>query len=108
VVAEAGDNVLGIAVKLTAIAPNAPKDDFDSRAVGRSTVYSEGGGVIAMAIAFLDSETGDVLAIAKDHKSGSSTWGVNNSVTNRSEVQRTFRSWASQIRGRLDEVHSKQ
>lgn len=108
VVNEPGDHVLLIAARLTAIAPTAAKDDFSSRPTGRSRVYTDGAGAMAVAIAFADSETEDVLALAKDSKTGNSTWGVNNSVTNKAEVKRMFTSWALQIRSRLDTIHGKQ
>jgi hypothetical protein len=107
VVTEAGDDVLQIAAKLTAIAPSAAKDDFKSRPTGRSRVYTEGGGGLSVAVAFGDSETGEVLGIMKDSKSSTSMWGSNNSVSNMADVRRMFSSWASQIRKGLDNVHGK-
>lgn len=35
-------------------------------------------------------------------------WGLNNSVTNRAEVQRTFNSWAIQINTSLSKVTGKE
>ena len=102
-----GDNVLQISTILTRLAPSAPKDDFRSRPVGRSTVITEGAGKLDIEVAFRDSETGEVLALTKDSKSGSSLWGVNNSVSNAAEVRRAFSSWAMQIRAQLDRVHGK-
>jgi hypothetical protein len=107
VVTEAGDDVLQIAAKLTAIAPSAAKDDFKSRSVGRSRVYTEGAGSLAVAVAYGDSETGEVLGIMKDSKTSTSMWGSNNSVSNMSDVRRMFNAWATQIRNGLDNVHGK-
>ena len=103
----AGDNVLLIAAKLTRIAPTAPKDDNRSRPAGRSKVVTEGAGKISVEVTFSDSETGEVLALAKDTRSGSSLWGLNNSITNAAQVRRVFTSWAMQIRAQLDRVHSQ-
>jgi len=101
------DDVLEIAAMLTQLAPNAPKDDNQSRYVGRSQVFTEGAGSIAVAVAFADSESGEVLALSKDKRRSTQQWGVNNRVTNRAEVRRVFSAWAQQIRKGLDRVHNK-
>jgi len=105
---EPGDDVLEIGAMITAIAPSAAKDDGRSRAMGRSYVITDGAGAIAVAVAFGDSETGEVLALIKDSRSSSSHWGLNNSVTNKADVQRMFNSWAMQINSSLVEVSGKQ
>tara|TARA_B110000503_G_scaffold83460_2_gene127371 strand:+ start:8597 stop:9289 length:693 start_codon:yes stop_codon:yes gene_type:complete len=102
-----GDNVLRISAKLTRIAPTAPKDDNRSRPPGRSQVISEGAGKLSVEVTFSDSETGEVLALAKDTRSGSSQWGINNSLTNAVEVRRVFNSWALQIAKQLERVYNK-
>jgi len=102
------DNVLRIAARLTRIAPNAPKDDNRSRPTGRSKIYTEGSGKLGVEVTFSDSETGEVLALAKDTRTGSNIWGINNSVTNSAEVRRAFTAWAMQIRAQLDRVHKKE
>ena len=108
VVETPGDDVLKISAILTRIAPNAPKDDNRSRPVGRSKVFTEGAGKMDVAVTFSDSETGEVLALTKNSRSGSNLWSINNSVTNSAEVRRAFTSWAMQIRGQLDRVHKKE
>ena len=107
-VSEAGDDVLEIGAMITAIAPSAAKDDGKSRAAGRSYVITEGSGAIAVAVAFGDSETGEVLALIKDSRTSSSHWGLNNSVTNRADVQRMFNSWAMQINSSLAKISGKE
>ena len=101
---EADDDVLEIAAMITGLAPSAARDDHRSRPTGRSRVYTEGAGAIAVAVAFGDSETGEVLALVKDSRSSNSHWGVNNSVTNRADVQRMFNSWAIQLNSTLERV----
>lgn len=103
---EPGDDVLEIGAIITAIAPSAAKDDNRSRPVGRSYVITEGAGSMAVAVAFGDSETGEVLALVKDSRdsSNASMWGRNNSVTNRADVSRMFNSWAMQINKSLGKV----
>jgi len=104
----AADHVLRITARLTRIAPTAPKDDSRSRPTGRSRMYTEGAGKMSVEVTFNDAETGELLALAKDTRSGSSIWGINNSVTNAAEVRRMFNAWAMQIRAQLDRVHKKE
>lgn len=100
-----GDDVLRISAVLTALAPTATPDDFKSRSAGRGRVYTEGAGTVFISIGFIDSESGEVLALIKDHRSGGNTWGVNNSVSNMADVRQAFNYWARMIRARLDIVH---
>jgi hypothetical protein len=102
-----GDHVLVIAAILTRIAPNAPKDDNRSRPVGRSKIVTEGAGSMDVMVTFMDSETGEVLALAKDRRSGSSLWGLNTSITNAAEVRRAFNAWALQIRKQLNRIQTE-
>lgn len=104
---EPGDDVLEIGAMITALAPSAAKDDNRSRPTGRTRVYTEGSGAVAVAVAFGDSETGEILALVKDSRSSNSHWGINNSVTNRSDVQRMFNSWATQLNNTLEQVTGK-
>lgn len=104
----AGENVLQISAILTRIAPTAPKDDNRSRPTGRNKVFTEGGGELDVTVTFSDSMSGEVLALAKDTRSGSSLWGINNSVTNNAEVRRVFNAWGMQIRAQLDRIHQKE
>lgn len=107
VVSEAGDDVLHIQARLIAIAPSAAKDDNRSRSAGRSTVYTDGAGAMAVGVAFADSETGEVLGLMKDSRSTNNNWGRNNSVSNMSDVRQMFNSWALSIRKGLDQAHGK-
>jgi Protein of unknown function (DUF3313) len=104
----AADNVLRIAPRLTRIAPTAPKDDNRSRPIGRSRMFTEGAGKMSIEVTFSDSETGELLALAKDTRSGSSIWGINNSVTNAAEMRRVFNAWARQTRRQLDQIRHKE
>lgn len=107
IVTEPGDDVLTIQASLIGIAPSAPKDDVMSRGAGRSYTYTEGGGAMAVMVAYADSESGEVLGIMKDSRSSSSYWGRNNSVSNLGEVRSMFNSWAVSIRSGLDHVHGR-
>jgi hypothetical protein len=105
IVTKAGDDVLRISAVLTALAPTAPPDDLKSRGAGRGRTYTEGAGTFFINVSFSDSETGEVLGLIKDQKRGSTTWGVNNRVTNMGDVKFVFNSWARAIRARLDIIH---
>ena len=107
-VTEPGDDVIEIGAMITGLAPAAAKDDNVSRTAGRSYVITEGAGTIAVAVAFGDSQTGEVLALFKDARSSSNHWGMNNSVTNRADVQRVFNSWATQVNSSLARVTGKE
>lgn len=108
VVDEPGDDVLLISAMITAIAPSAAKDDNRSRPAGRSYVITEGAGSIAVAVTFADSETGEVYALVKDSRGTANNWGLNNSVSNRADVQRMFNSWAIQLDSNLARVTGKE
>ncbi len=108
IVEQAGDDVLVISAMITAIAPSAAKDDSRSRPAGRTYVITEGAGSVAVAVGFADSETGEILALVKDSRSTTNNWGLNNSVTNRADVQRMFNSWAIQINSSLAKVTGKE
>ncbi|MEP5567716.1 MAG: DUF3313 family protein [Halioglobus sp.] len=105
---EIGDDVLQISAMITAIAPSATKDDNRSRGAGRNYVITEGSGAMAVAVAIGDSETGEVLALIKDSRASNGHWGLNNSVSNKADVQRMFNSWAMQINSSLAKVTGKE
>ncbi|WP_439102430.1 DUF3313 family protein [Congregibacter sp.] len=96
---QGGDDVIRLEAMVTRIAPSAPKDDMQTRTTTRSTVISQGGGSMSIAIMLADGDSGEPLAIIKDSRSSmnSTMWSVNNSVTNMAEVRRNFSSWAKQI-----------
>jgi hypothetical protein len=102
------DNVMRISAKLTRIAPTAPKDDNRSRPPGRNRVFTEGPGELRIEVLFSDANTGALLALAKDKRSGPQIWGINNSVTNLAEVRRIFTAWAMQILAQLNRLHGKE
>ncbi len=105
IVSEPGPNVMRVSAAITQIAPNATRDDGRSRHVGRTRVFTEGAGNMTMAFAFSDSQTNEVFAIVKDNRSGSPTWGLNNSVSNMGDVRFMFSRWARMLRARMDIAH---
>ncbi len=105
VVTEPGPGVLKISATITQLAPSASRDDMRSRPAGRSRVYTESAGTMTIAFGFSDSETGEILAVVKDARRGSPVWGVNNAVTNLSDIRFMFARWARMVRARLDIAH---
>ena len=105
IVTEPGPGVMRVSAAVTGIAPSATMDDNRSRHVGRTRVYTEGAGSMAVAFVLADSENGEVFAIVKDQRSGSPVWGVNNSVSNMGDVRFMFSRWARMLRARMDIAH---
>jgi hypothetical protein len=101
----AAADVLRISAALTGIAPAAARDDSRSRPTGRTRVYTEGAGSMAIGFVFSDSTSSKTLAVVKDSRSGTPMWGSNNRVTNMSDVRTIFGHWARAIRARLDIMH---
>lgn len=104
VVTAPGPDVLRITASIDRIAPTASKDDA-SRGTGRTRVYTEDAGSMSISFGFSDSESGEVLAIVRDARRGTPTWGPNNAVTNMSDVRFMFKRWARMLRARLDIAH---
>lgn len=96
-----GEGVLCIHASMKRLAPNAPKDDFDSRPAARTRIITEGAGDATIVFEFLDTQSGETVARAEDKWSDSSVWRINNSVTTRAEMQRMFRSWAIRVDNEL-------
>ncbi|ARN74415.1 DUF3313 family protein [Oceanicoccus sagamiensis] len=99
-----GEGVLQLSSAILAIAPTAAKDDFKSRPVGRSRVFTEGAGSMTIGFAINDSATGKALITAVDQRSGWGTYRSNNRVTNMSDVSLMFGNWANKIRHGLDSL----
>ncbi len=99
-----GDGVLQLSSSILAIAPTAAKDDFKSRPVGRSRVFTEGAGSMTIGFAINDSVSGKTLITAVDQRRGWGTYRSNNRVTNMSDVNLMFGNWANKIRHGLDSL----
>ena len=107
IVQNPGPDVLILSAAVLQITPNAPKDDNSREfASARSTVYSEGAGSMSIAAGLFDSESGKALAQLADSKTSSSMWGVNNRVTNLSDVSFMFSQWASQLNTALKKLQA--
>ncbi|MDX1735643.1 MAG: DUF3313 family protein, partial [Halioglobus sp.] len=56
-----GPGTVTLSARLVRLAPNAPKDDFESRPIGRTRIVTEGFGSATIAFTLADSVTGNVL-----------------------------------------------
>lgn len=99
-----GEGVLQLSSVIMAIAPTAAKDDFKSRPVGRSRVFTEGAGSMTIGLAINDSVSGKALITAVDQRRGWGTFSSNNRVTNMSDVNLMFGNWANKLRHSLDNL----
>lgn len=103
-----GPDVLAVEAVLTRIAPNAPKDDMQSRPTARSAVYTQGAGSLSIAMALADGKSGEILALIKDTRDGDAgAWGMNNRVRNMAEVRRIFRFWGKRLSDGLDRIDAR-
>jgi Protein of unknown function (DUF3313) len=101
----AGPDVLVLRPALINIAVSAP----DLMAPGRSATYVESAGQMTIFLELWDSETNTILARVMDARADPNNMGQrSSSVTNRAAADRLMRSWAKELRGRLDVVSGKE
>jgi len=93
-----GPDTLIVEAQIIDIKLAAPIESTRRSYSGGGFVVSRGGGSMAIAAAFGDGATNQVIAEAADRSLPGNVWGVNNSVTNRAEVRRAFTRWASALR----------
>jgi hypothetical protein len=104
VVDSGGPDVLVLRPALINIQVNAP----DLMAAGRSAVYVESAGAMTIYLELWDSASNTILARVVDARSDPSMYGQrSSSVTNRAAAERMMRSWADELRNRLDLVRGK-
>jgi hypothetical protein len=100
-----GPDVLILRPALINIQVNGP----DLMSAGRSTTYVDSAGAMTIYLELWDSQSNTLLARVMD---GSVDPGVYaqraNSVTNRAASDRMIRSWADELRNRLDLVRGKE
>ena len=105
ITAETGENVLRIRPHIVDLDVYAP----DPRhAAGRQRSYAESAGRMTLKLELYDSETGDLLAVARESKEaprrGYLQWS--NSVTNRKEFRLMLQGWARDLRKGLESARS--
>jgi hypothetical protein len=104
VVDSGGPDVLVLRPGLINIQVNAP----DLMAAGRSATYVESAGAMTIYLELWDSASNTILARVVDGKVDPSLYGQRaSSVTNRAAAERMLRSWADELRSRLDLVRGK-
>ena len=75
---------------------------------GRSATYVESAGAMTIYLELWDSASNTILARVIDGKADPAHYGqLSSSVTNRAAADRMMRSWADELRSRLDFVRSK-
>lgn len=99
-----GSDVLVLRPGLINIQVNAP----DLMAPGRSATYVESAGAMTIYLELWDSASNTILARVVDGKVDPRLYGQRaSSVTNRAAAERMMRSWADELRTRLDLVRGK-
>ena len=99
-----GPDVLILRPGLINIQVNAP----DLMAAGRSATYVESAGAMTIYLELWDSASNTILARVVDGKVDPRLYGQRtSSVTNRAAAERMLRSWADELRTRLDLVRGK-
>jgi hypothetical protein len=99
-----GPDVLVLRPALINIQVSAP----DLMAAGRSTTFIESAGAMTIYLELWDSVSNTILARVVDGKVDPALYGqVANRVTNRAASDRMMRSWADELRSRLDLVRGE-
>jgi len=105
VVDSGGPDVLVLRPALINIQVNAP----DLMSAGRSATYVESAGAMTIYLELWDSASNTILARVVDGKVDPRMYGQrSSSVTNRAAAERMMRSWADELRSRLDLVRGKE
>jgi hypothetical protein len=75
---------------------------------GRSATYVQSAGTMTIYLELWDSASNTILARVIDGKVDPDLYGQrSSSVTNRAAAERMMRSWADELRSRLDLVRGK-
>jgi hypothetical protein len=99
-----GPDVLVLRPALINIQVSAP----DLMSPGRSTTYVQSAGTMTIYLELWDSVSNTILARVIDGKADPDMYGQrSSSVTNRAAAERMMRSWADELRNRLDLVRGK-
>lgn len=99
-----GPDVLVLRPALINIQVSAP----DLMTPGRSTTYVQSAGTMTIYVELWDSASNTILARVIDGKVDPDLYGQrSSSVTNRAAADRMMRSWADELRNRLDLVRGK-
>ena len=101
----AGPDVLVLRPALIDIQVSAP----DLMAAGRSATYVESAGAMTLYLELWDAASNTILARVTDASADPRRYGQRaSSVTNRAAADRMMRSWADELRTRLDLVRGKE
>jgi len=104
IVGSGGPDVLVLRPALINIQVSAP----DLMTAGHSATYVQSAGAMTIYLELWDSVSNTILARVVDGKVDPSLYGQrSSSVTNRAAAERMMRSWADELRTRLDLVRGK-
>ena len=99
------ENVLRITPHIVDLDVYAP--DVSTTSYTRS--YTDSAGSMTLKLEFYDSETGDLIAVASDHRQaphrGYMQW--TNSISNKADARQMFKRWAKALNERLQEATGK-
>lgn len=99
----AEEDVLRITPHIVDLDVYAPDTTFSG---GRNKSYVDSSGRMTLKLEIYDSQTGDLLAVASDHREsprrGYAQWA--NAVSNRADARRMLQKWAIGLRTRLQEA----
>ena len=99
-----GPDVLVLRPALINIQVSAP----DLMTAGRSATYVQSAGTMTIYLELWDSASNTILARVMDGRADPALYGQrSSSVTNRAAADRMMRSWADELRSRLDLVRGK-
>lgn len=100
---QADENVLRITPHIVDLDVYAPQTTFSG---GRNKSYVDSAGKMTLKLEIYDSQTGDLMAVASDHREsprrGYAQWAT--AVSNRADARRMLQKWAIGLRTRLDEA----
>jgi hypothetical protein len=105
VVDSGGPDVLVLRPALINIQVSAP----DLMSAGRTTTYVQSSGAMTIYLELWDAASNTIVARIIDGSSDSQMYGQrSSSVTNRAAAERMMRTWADELRDRLDLVRGKE
>ena len=101
---ESADNVMRIKPQIVDLDVYAP----DTKSAGMTRSYTQQAGRMTLKLEIYDAVTGDLIATASDRRESPSKsyYQWTTSASNQADARRMLRTWAKDLRKRLDEARS--
>ena len=101
---ESADNVMRIKPQIVDLDVYAP----DTKSPGMTRSYTQQAGRMTLKLEIYDAVTGDLIATASDRRESPSKsyYQWTTSTSNQADARRMLRTWAKDLRKRLDEARS--